>query len=152
MEMIDDILETLQQAATATVHKSYNNPIVRSYDKVTTLILNVLSQYDDPSARKVRKVCSDRALDAYLWKQPIISKALERITDEHLKEIYDATYVLASRLPGKTRIRRRKRKLSIHRLEETDFSQRGRTSGYEQYSTDFAQGEIGYAEAEASDE
>lgn len=150
----DDILKTLHRAARAIrlggVLEPYNKAeLIQSYNELTALIQNILSQYDFLSARKACEVVSDRPQDPRVWREPAISVALKDVTHEHYDEIHNAAYILASRLPGKTKIPRKK---PFPRPGKARSSMRDRFILGERYSAERERGEVVGHAGRADDE
>jgi hypothetical protein len=108
MQMVDDILKTLEQAARAVKMGVTPEEVVESYSEVTALIQNILSQEYERSAREAYEVFVERQEDPAIWEEPVMGVALNTLNAERIDEIYNATYILASRLPGTTPIRRKR--------------------------------------------
>src|SRR5258707_7361379 len=121
MPIVDDILETLDQAARKISTGKTPRSVVESYDVVTALIQDILSRV---GSKDVIKVFVTRREDPAIWGEPVIGVALSTLGAERIDEIHAATYILASRLPGKTKIPRPKRKIVV---QGTSFRLAGTT-------------------------
>jgi hypothetical protein len=134
MGMVEDIITTLQEAAGSIRYQSQSGSVtddlsdlIQSYNEVTGLIRNVIGQYQTPTATRAFKLVIAGREDPYMWREPAIASALEEITDEDRLNIHDV--ILASRLPGKTKIpprRRRRRYIDEARAESpVDYVEAG---------------------------
>lgn len=79
--------------------------LAQSYNEVTGVIHTVIQQYETSTAKRAYKLLTARWTDPYVWREQTIVNALREVTDEHRSEIRQA--ILASRLPGKSPIRKR---------------------------------------------
>jgi hypothetical protein len=111
METVEQIVAKLQKSAQLITRQRVSryykdlSGLTQSYNEVTGLIHAVIQQYQTPSARRARELLIERSRDPYVWREQVIANALHEITEQHRSEIHEA--ILASRLPGKSPIRKR---------------------------------------------
>jgi hypothetical protein len=146
MPIVDDILETLGQAARRISTGQTSEGVVESYDVVASLIEDILRGEGSEAIR----VVVNRNQDPEIWAEPVLGVALGTLDATRISEIHAATYVLASRLPGKTKIPRPKRKSAQDTIRLTGRTKVGRRKRSQTVEDVFAETSSGGGERESA--
>jgi hypothetical protein len=103
MNIIDEILEVLSEGA-KVINVEADPEIEDAYSNATGLIRDRLDVLSEPEAREAYELSIANAMDPMTWKNPIIEAALRELPRRHINQIHKAIIILASRLPGETKI------------------------------------------------
>jgi len=103
MDIFDEIVRVLSQGA-KTVTVESDPEIDAAYRHVIAIIRRILSNVEEQSAGEAHELSVVIAQDPITWEDPIIETTLRSLSRNHVRQIHNATRILASRLPGETKI------------------------------------------------